>query len=775
MFFGNKISTQLNIIFLLAVIVPISIGMFISYDIATNSLKDVIFSNINTIAKNKVNAINQHIQEREVHIELLATNPLFVSVFNLINKHKNESATTIYQKIPIPVKNYLKDYKEKNNFYDLFLINPAGDIVYTVILEEDFGTNLTTGKYSNTPLAEAFHHSITKKKQKLTHFVYYKPSATPAAFISFPIYKNNNYLGSITLQVNADEILSFVTDYTGLGLTGEVILASKNNDGEIQFLTPHRHDKKTFQNKKAVHKPRIVKFGMNKSKAMQNALSGKIGEGIYTDYRNKEVIASWRYLPDLEWGMVVKMDKDEALAPIKRLTIWYGVIAIFTLCMMLLMSYMSKSITSPIYRLVRTANKMKQGNLSVRSTMTSKDPDEMIVLSEAFNDLADAQQKHIQYIEKSKLQTEQIISNASQGIITIDQEQIIILANQQAESIFKYKTGELLGKNLSILIPDSIGNDTHRTYVDNYSKMGAKPRAEDTHSKRIVNALDKEGNVFPIDASLSKMKLDNDWYFTVFVTDITERLKQEEELIVAKDNAEKANAAKSLFLAKMSHELRTPMHGILSFADFGLTKSKDLEDKKIPFYFQQIDESGQRLLNLLNDLLDLTKLEAGKTDFIFTQQSFTAVVKLVLQEQQLRLNEKDMDVIWESSENEFIFEFDRQSMIQVMTNLISNAIKFNKPGQSLILNINMQNLENGEQEFCVTVRDHGIGIPEEELGTIFNRFEQSSRTITDTAGTGLGLPICLEIIQAHQGKIWAQNHPEGGAVFNFCLPCKHSL
>lgn len=256
--------------------------------------------------------------------------------------------------------------------------------------------------------------------------------------------------------------------------------------------------------------------------------------------------------------------------------------------------------------------------------------------------------------------------------------------------------------------------------------------------------------------------------------DDTDLKNKQKQLNDAKELAESANKAKSTFLANMSHELRTPMHGILSFANFGITKSNDIDNEKIPFYFHQIEDSGKRLMTLLNDLLDLAKLEAGKFEMDFNNESIVDVCKTVIQEQQLRLNDKNMDVVWDLQQDDFYIDLDKKMMNQVFTNLISNAIKFNKEGKPIVISMMNKKLESGLDGFYFSMRDHGIGIPDGEFTLIFSRFEQSSHTIDGSGGTGLGLPICDEIIEAHQGRIWAENHADGGAVFCFHIPLLHA-
>ncbi len=246
-------------------------------------------------------------------------------------------------------------------------------------------------------------------------------------------------------------------------------------------------------------------------------------------------------------------------------------------------------------------------------------------------------------------------------------------------------------------------------------------------------------------------------------------IEQNELLTEQKEKAEEAVKAKAEFLSNMSHELRTPMHAILGYSEICLSEAHEGNIQDIPKYMQNITLSGKRLLDLLNDLLDLAKMEAGKTEYRRERADMKEVVGQALMELDPLIKAKDIKVCARLGDfAEAVF--DQPHMIQVLVNIVSNAVKFSASGSQIAIELSQECAPDSGPELRCRVTDEGPGIPETELQTIFDEFVQSSKTKTGAGGTGLGLAICRNIVKAHRGRIWAENGKPKGAIFTFVIP-----
>ncbi len=378
-------------------------------------------------------------------------------------------------------------------------------------------------------------------------------------------------------------------------------------------------------------------------------------------------------------------------------------------------------------------------------------------------------------LKESDAKTRAIVEAAVDGIITIDERGNIESVNAAAESLFGYETAEMVGRNVSMLMPSPY-REEHDGYMQRYIRSGVK---KIIGIGREVTGQRKDGSTFPMDLAISELTVNDKTMFTGIVRDISERKKTQEELkerskSIARTNrilteansrAEEATAAKSAFLANMSHEIRTPMTAILGFTE--LLEAGDLSQAEEQSAISTIRSNGEYLLSLLNDILDLSKVEAGQIEMERISCSPAQITHEVESLLRVRADLKDLklETQWETSIPEQIVS-DPTRIRQVLVNLVGNAIKFTHQGR-VTVSVAFEET-GGAASLRFKVVDTGIGMEPDQMAKIFEPFAQADATTTRVyGGTGLGLTISRRIVQLLGGELTATSEVGKGSCFEF--------
>ena len=278
----------------------------------------------------------------------------------------------------------------------------------------------------------------------------------------------------------------------------------------------------------------------------------------------------------------------------------------------------------------------------------------------------------------------------------------------------------------------------------------------------------KDGSRFPVLMAVTPVGLDGDAAGAVLsfrnISEQQHTRAQLEEAMVETEAARRADDAKTEFLANMSHEMRTPISSILGFADIALRRIGTASREKVRGYLEHIDESGQRLLALINNLLDLSKLESGIETLTLESANLREVVASVIGEFRTLLMPSNLSIRLTDGTG-IQASVERVKFMQVIHNVLANAVRFAPKNSEIKIDITRLG-----DSVRVSVSDRGVGIPPKEIDAVFDKFAQSSNTKTGAGGTGLGLAICREIVNLHGGRIWAENRKGGGARFVIELP-----
>ncbi|PPJ63974.1 response regulator [Cuspidothrix issatschenkoi] len=403
--------------------------------------------------------------------------------------------------------------------------------------------------------------------------------------------------------------------------------------------------------------------------------------------------------------------------------------------------------------LARNITQKKQTELAVYKTnnelelRVAERTAELISVNHKLQTELDERKRTQEALRISQTRFEGILSIADDAIISIDGSQGITLFNQGAEKIFGYSAVEVLGKPLDILLPQRF-TDVHSRHVADF---GQTPNlARRMGERQEIFGCKKDGTEFSAEASISKLDINGEYIYTVILRDITER-RQIERM-------------KDEFVSVVSHELRTPLtsiHGSLGMLTSGLLPTDSEQGKRL---LQIATDSTDRLVRLINDILDIERIESGKVKMEKEICNLEDLITSALSIIQPLADKANVNLSVSSLPVQLWVDPDR--IVQILTNLLSNAIKFSLPNSRISVIVKQQN-----HEVLLAVKDTGRGIPENKLDSIFERFQQvDSSDSRNHDGTGLGLAICKSIVLQHDGSIWVESELGKGSNFYFTLP-----
>lgn len=801
----KSIRTRFTFWFLLLTLLPLLIVLIVTYHQRVDVIETRTFDKLTAIRDLKVERLRDWLKEREGDTHNFSADKELTELEHIIQKTSyDQNDINIIDNCRRILNRCLKNY---STYHNLFIINPLNGNVIVSTNKSHEGNNRSDNLYFKKPM---------QLRELFIKDIYYSRTLSVMSMaMSIPIFNvdKSDIVGVFVARIDLSESLyKMLLDRVGLGETGETLIV--NSDvvalNELRWYDNAPMNLQIF------------------TEAAVNAAQGKTGITITDDYHDEKTLAAYTHIPETRWGFVCKQDLYELNAPIREMINNFIIIFLITGILITLVALIiSKSISRPIIEIDAIAQQFSSGDFSVRNEISSLD--ELGSLASKFNLMADMTESRLQ-IQKGVVDiSETIIGKSSMQEFSFDllkQLMEITSANMGTfyilnEASMEYEHFVSVGANKELLKSFSAENPEGEfgNVLSKKSIYYLRDIPEDTVFKfqtTAGNAIPKEIITIPIlveDTVVVLISLVNIHKFSKDCYDIlkqsllaintsysdlmanertrilaeqltrtnqqleaqteelqnqTEELKgQNLELEMQRNQVEEATRLKSEFLSNMSHELRTPLNSIMALSRVLIMQAKDKLSEEENNYLEIVERNGKQLLSLINDILDLSKIEAGKMDFYLQTISLKTILNNIGDSLQPIVREKDLYFKMDIADDLPMIETDDAKLHQVLQNIISNSVKFTEKGGVDIL------VKYNSEKVCLTIKDTGIGIPEDELPHIFEEFRQVDGTSSRLyEGTGLGLAIAKKLIRNLGGDIQVKSKFEEGSIFIVTLPIK---
>jgi PAS domain S-box-containing protein len=737
-------------------VIPMCFVAIVGYYHARKALESVRMEGLRSIAVLKAEQIEDFFDHHKKHIIVAQQRPTLKKNATLLAGFSGDFAGPAYQVIRDELDQALKTYQPVYNFINILLVNPEGRIVYVLnrtAAPELLGQSLPDlweGGLENPENGIQFSDIFAGK------FV----ANTFSMFVMAPIQSfANQFVATAVFEVDMTPIYKLIQDRTGLGLSGETLIAKKIGNGAL-FLNPLRHDPSAALQRKVV-------FGEKRALLIQKALTGKDGIGLSIDYRGKEVIAAWRYLPSLRWGMVAKIDASEAFEPVAKLRSFVIILMVAVLIIELFLSVMvSKSISDPIRSLMVGTKAVGAGDLDYK--IGTRAEDEIGQLGRAFDQMtqqlkqitASRDELNLEVKARKKAQADliesetrfrQLVENSLTGI-SIIQDGRIVYQNPEQERLLGRLPRRIIFEDIENIHHDDIGKVAQ--FYQNL--IAGQWQNTDTEFRFYPSGkTDSLADMRWVHCRASRIEYQGKDAILLNIDEVT-RAKRLENLLRIQDKMSSLGRV----AAGIAHEIRNPLSGINIYLNtLKKLHHKDGSEEKVSQIIDQLQSASSKIESVIRRVMDFTKSSEPQLSLININNPIEEAVNLSA----VSLRKRNIKIEKRLSENLPLCYLDGQLIEQVMLNLITNAAEALKDkSESKTIAIISSVVED---QIRVSVSDSGPGVPPESREIIFDPFYT-----TKSGNSGIGLSLSHRIIADHGGSLTASASELGGAEFRIEIP-----
>lgn len=718
-----KIRQKLLFILLLVALVPLVVVTLYWSRASQTSLTQDAEAEQKILTSSAVYRVNQYITDK-VNALIIHSQSPSVQSFNVFSARQNMQGLI----------------KQDKDIQTLTLANSNGQVILAMNRK---GPLTKTTNISNT---DAFRAATFLSGRQYISPVSFNSKNQPILTIAVPLVQFSSGQNLLKLSTagpsqirTAQQINGVLIETANLSSLWHSVLSQGNNSGGYTYVVDSQgnliaYPSRSFQK---------IHLNLRQTPAVQAFLKNPTSPpkpSILISERGVKVLSSYGEVSITGWGVITEQPTTKIFALANHLILLGSSIFIVVIILVIVIAYfISKSFTKPILSLTKGATLISQGKLETR--IINNSGDEIGMLSRAFNDMANNLGLLIQETKAETNKEEVILSNVTEGIVALDVSNCVLLANKSASNLIGKQPHDMIGQQLQDLYKLT---ENDKTFKPDFTIQQHYREITLTNSFHRISYIDILVN--PIEDDPTGIKC------IVTIIDNT----KEREL----DNM------KVDFVSMAAHELRTPLTAIRGYLDLIAHDNQLALSESLKNYFEHMEANSLQLVSLINNLLNVSRIERNALSYNPEKLSWTEVLKKVIADQQFMAKSKKISLVYDGPEDDVYILAEQITIQEVINNLISNAINYTDIGGHVTVK-----LDTIDNQVITKVIDDGIGIPDTSLPFLFTKFYRvRSGLSSGSGGTGLGLFISRSIVEMHGGTISVESEEGKGSTFTISLP-----